>query len=63
MTSPSDLPRITKRELARVGVELTHEENVRDWMRRGWLALEAHLWAHRKFYDWGVERVFEEDGA
>lgn len=61
-TFPSDqLPRITKRELARVGIQLVHEDNVREWMRRGWLEMGLYLWNQRRFREY--QRVREEDGA
>lgn len=66
MTSPSspELPRITKRTLARVGIELLHEDNVRDWMRRGWMEMGLYLWNQNRFAEYDrVKRVFEEDGA
>lgn len=52
MTSPSDLPRITKRELARVGIELRFEDNVREWMHRGWCELEMYLWGNEQVRAW-----------
>ena len=58
MTSPSDLPRITKRELTKVGIRMPHQDNVRDWMRRGWREMELYLWKNARF-----SRIFDEDGA
>ena len=77
MESPSSLPRITKRELAKVGVHLVHEDNTRDWMRRGWLELDLYLWNQQRFAEYDLykriqeerkgmgvpKRIFEEDGA
>ena len=56
-----DLPRITKRQLERVGIVLTQEDYVRDWMRRGWCELELYLYNQRRFREY--ERVRNEDGA
>lgn len=69
MESPSSLPRITKRELRRVGIPLRFEDNVRDWMRRGWLEMQLYLWNHEEFKKYErlkeirKDRLFEEDGA
>lgn len=60
--SSSELPRITKRELKRVGIELRFEDNVRDWMRRGWFELDAYRCRQAQFQA-HIERRFEEDGA
>ena len=57
----NELPRITKRELAKVGIELTQEDYVRDWLRRGWCELELYLYNQRRFREY--VRVREEDGA
>lgn len=77
MTSPSDLPRITKRELIKVGIRMPYEDNVRDWMRRGWCEMEMYLWGNDQVceildesadimqgkLDEHFKRTFEEDGA
>jgi hypothetical protein len=69
MPRSPDLPRITKRELQRVGIKLRFEDNVRDWMRRGWLEMHLYLWNYHEFkkYEYLKEvrkdRLFEEDGA
>ena len=61
MTSPSDLPRITKRELKKVGITMSQEDNVRHWMRRGWLEMQLYLWNQQRFHEY--ERVRDGDGA
>lgn len=59
--SESELPRITKRELERVGIKLIYEDRVRDWMRRGWLEMGLYLWNQHRFREY--ERVRDGDGA
>lgn len=59
---------MTKRELARVGIELRFEDNVRAWMRRGWVELALYLWNQDAFNAYVAKRnvrnrIFEEDGA
>jgi hypothetical protein len=56
----AELPRITKRELARVGVVIP-EDTVRAWLTRGWRELELYLWRSDRVEE--QQRVFEEDGA
>lgn len=65
----NELPRITKRELARVGIPMPFEDNVREWMHRGWCEMEMYLWGNGQLRAWldqndrKINRVFEEDGA
>jgi hypothetical protein len=71
-----ELPRITKRELERVGIRLIFEDNVREWMHRGWMEIELCLFNHREYAKYEAmretkrqlfhhdrPRLFEEDGA
>lgn len=55
-----ELRRITKRELARVGIR-PDDENAAEWMHRGWCELIHYLWKCDQVEK--VQRVFEEDGA
>jgi hypothetical protein len=59
--SSPELPRITKRELEKVGIELRYEDYVRDWMRRGWCELELYLYNQRAFNEY--VRARDGDGA
>ncbi len=69
------LPRITKRELERVGISLIFENTTREWMRRGWLEMQLYLFNHREYakyerlreikrerFNSDRPRLFEEDG-
>ena len=70
-----DLPRITKRELERVGIRLVFEDDVRAWKRRGWAELQLFLWNYSQFEAYEryreiqrerldpMPRIYEEDGA
>lgn len=58
--SSSELPRITKRELERVGIRLRFEDNTRAWMRRGWVELALYMWQHDVFEEY-MRRQEEEE--
>jgi len=64
-----ELPRITKKELTRVGITLVFEDNIKEWMYRGWREMEMYLWGNEQLRSWldqnddKINRTFEEDGA